>query len=129
MNIRRRYRKSPKLAVTAVQLDLITEGFRYQKWGGEQQCKAGDWLVDNEGDIYTVDGEVFARTYRQVAAGRFVKSTPVWAEQAEHAGCIKTKEGESHYQSGDYVVFNEEDGSDGYCVSAEKFLVMYERDD
>jgi acetylornithine deacetylase/succinyl-diaminopimelate desuccinylase-like protein len=37
-------------------------------------AKAGDWLVDNGGDVYTVDAEVFARTYREVARGAYVKA-------------------------------------------------------
>ena len=57
---RRRYRKCPDRAVIAVQIDLDTPGFTYRKWGGEQRCKAGDWLVDNDGDVYTVDRESFA---------------------------------------------------------------------
>ena len=58
--------------VVAVQLDLDTDGFTYFKWGAEQQCKRGDWLVDNEGDIYTVDGEVFSKTYRNAGPGTYV---------------------------------------------------------
>jgi hypothetical protein len=43
-------------------------------------------------------------------------------------GAIKTKEGETHYQPGDYIVFNsvEEDESDGCAVVREKFETMYE---
>jgi hypothetical protein len=35
--------------------------------GAEQRCKRGDWLVDNGGEVYTVDGDSFARTYRTSA--------------------------------------------------------------
>jgi hypothetical protein len=120
------YRKRPDQAVTAVQLDLETDGFRYQKWGAEQHCKRGDWLVDNGGDIYTVDAAVFSRTYRQVSPGRYVKTTRIWARQTDSAGSIETKEGETHYQAGDYLVYNNPDASDGYAVSADKFNALYE---
>lgn len=126
--MRQRYRKRPSQFVVAVQLALDTPGFTYRKWGAQQRCKAKDWLVDNDGDVYTVDGDVFARTYRQVAPGRYVKTTPVWAERAAAAGTVDTKEGRSHYDAGDYLVFNDEDGADGYCVSAAKFETMYEPD-
>ncbi len=126
MKNRRLYYKRPEQAVTAVQLELDTTGFNYHKWGAEQCCKQGDWLVDNHGDIYTIDADTFAKTYREISPGRFVKTTPVWAEIADSDGSIKTKEGESHYRSGDFLVFNNEDGTDGYCVSAEKFLAMYQ---
>ena len=128
MGERRRYKKKPTSFVTAVRLDLETEGFTYHKWGAAQKCKRGDWIVDNDGDVYTVDAEVFARTYRRLSPGVYLKTTPVWAEVAETAGAIPTKEGESHYGPGDYLVFNEEDGGDGYCMSAASFKAMYEPD-
>jgi squalene cyclase len=126
MSIRRRYRRKPSAAVTAVRLDLQTDGFTYRKWGGEQKCKRGDWVVDNNGDVYTVDGDVFARTYRQVGPGIYVKTTPVWAEVAEKGGVIETIEGQSRYAPGDYIVFNDKEGTDGYCVSAREFEELYE---
>ena len=125
---RLRYKKKSDQSVIAVQLNLETEGFSYRKWGAEQRCKQGDWLVDNNGDTYTVDETVFAKTYRMVKPGIYVKTTPVWAEVAESAGSVKTKEGESHFKLGDYLVYNNEDGTDAYCVSAEKFHTMYELD-
>ena len=115
--------------MVAVQLDLVTDGFSYRKWGAQQRCKRGDWLVDNGGDIYTVDGDVFADTYRRVDTGKYVKTTPIWAEVAVESGSVVTKEGQSSYQKGDYLVYNNEDGSDAYCVGAAKFESMYELDD
>lgn len=122
----KRYRKKPDTAVTAVQVNLDTDGFTYRKWGGEQRCKRGDWLIDNGGDIYTVDQETFARTYKAVGDGRYVKSVAVWAEKAGQDGSIRTKEGITHYLAGDYIVFNEPDSGDGYAVSAETFQRLYE---
>jgi hypothetical protein len=126
MGIRRKYKKKSTSFVTAVQLDLETEGFVYSKWGGEQVCRRGDWLVNNSGDTYTVAKESFAKTYKFVSPGVFVKSAPVWVEVAEKAGKAKTQEGETAYKEGDYLVFNNEDGTDSYAISAEKFESMYE---
>jgi hypothetical protein len=123
--MRRKYSKRVTEFVVAVQLDLDTDGFTYRKWGGVQTCKRGDWLVSNDGDTYTVDGESFARTYRPTAPGCFVKTTPVWAEVAEQAGDVRTKEGSTHYDAGDYLVYNQPDGGDAYAVSKEKFERMY----
>jgi hypothetical protein len=36
--------------VIAVRLDLETDGFSYRKWGDTQRCKAGDFIVSNDGD-------------------------------------------------------------------------------
>jgi len=125
MNKRRKYRKKASQFVVAVKLDLDTDGLVYRKWGGTQQAKPGDWLVDNDGDVYTVDGDVFARTYERLRPGVYVKTTPIWAEVATEAGSVKTKEGASHYRRGDYIVYNERNGGDGYCITAAKFKAMY----
>ena len=123
---RQRYRKRADQAVVAVRLLLDTAGFVYTKWGAEQRCKPGDWLLDNGGDVYTVDAEIFASTYHQVSPGQYVKITPVWAWRATEAGSVATKEGRSHYAEGDYLVCNNADGTDAYCVTREKFEAMYE---
>jgi len=127
MQGRLKYVKRSDQFVLAVQLALETNGFTYRKWGGVQTCKAGDWIVNNGGDVYTVDRATFERTYRQVEAGTYVKTTPVWAEVAREAGSVQTKEGVTHYRSGDYLVFNEERGGDAYAVSADKFEAIYQR--
>ena len=129
MGTRKRYRKKAGKYVVAVQLKLETDGFTYLKWGAEQRCKSGDWLVNNNGDIYTIDQEVFARTYEQIDDGRYIKTTKIWAEAATTAGVVATKEGHSHYEAGDYLVSNNEDGTDAYCITAAKFEAMYELDE
>ena len=127
-NRRQRFLRRKDRPVVAVRLALETDGLVYRKWGGEQRAKAGDWLVDNDGDVYSVDAEVFARTYQQTGRGTYVKTTPVWAEQAKAAGSVKTKEGATHYEAGDYLVSNHADGSDEYAMSADKFSSLYEPD-
>jgi hypothetical protein len=129
MSQRRRYRRKPDQYVVAVQLKLETTGFTYRKWGAEQHCKAGDWVVDNDGEVYTVDAESFARTYREVRAGAYVKTAPVWAAVSGEGGAVSTKEGRTHHAAGDYVVSNHEDGSDSYAVAAERFHELYELDE
>ena len=96
---RQQYRKKPSSFITAVQLDLTTSGFTYEKWGATQTFKPGDWLVNNNGDTYSVDRQVFARTYSQVSPGVYFKSTPVWAFPADKAGSVKTREGETNYKA------------------------------
>lgn len=126
MTSRRQYRRRAGTVVTAVRLDLDTEGFTYRKWGDVQHCKAGDWVVDHDGDVHTVDADSFARTYRRVGPGRYEKHGVVWAEQANRSGAIETKEGRTHFEAGDYLVFNDEAGTDGYAMDAERFEELYE---
>ncbi|MCC4113890.1 hypothetical protein LLG90_00845 [Aromatoleum toluclasticum] len=129
MGERLRYLRRPDHPVVAVRILLDTNGFSYRKWGAKQHCKRGDWLVDNDGDVYTVDADSFARTYRSVGLGTYVKATPIWAERADSAGSVATQEGRTNYNAGDFIVSNTEDGSDAYAISAEKFETMYELDE
>lgn len=124
----RRFRRRPEQAVAAVQINLDTQGISYHKWGHEQFARPGDWLVDNDGDVYTVSAETFARTYRKVGCGAYVKSAPVWAERAIEAGSVATSEGRTAYQAGDWLVSNRADGGDAYAIGAEKFEQLYELD-
>lgn len=126
--MRQRYCRRPEQAVSAVQLALDFDGFSYRKWGDVQRAAAGDWLVDNGGDVYTVAAQTFERTYKNIGPGRWIKSAPVWAEQAQQAGSVATQEGRTHYEAGDWLVSNGEDGSDAYAISAAKFEQLYERD-
>ena len=126
---RRRYRRRPDRSVVAVRLALDTDGLVYRKWSGEQRAKAGDWIVDNDGDVYSVDADVFERTYQRTGPGTYVKTTPIWAERASSAGSVKTKEGVTPYAAGDYIVSNDREGSDEYAMTAATFENLYTPDD
>ena len=126
MSPRKKYKKRTSTYVTAVKLDLDTEGFVYRKWGGVQTCKPGDWLVNNQGDTYTIDAQTFADTYEETSPGVYTKTSEVWAEVADSDGVIKTLEGETRYQAGDYLVYNDDGGKDGYAISHDKFESLYE---
>lgn len=122
----RKYIKKAGSEVVAVQLQLDTDGFTYRKWGGVQTCKRGDWVVNNGGDVYTVDAEVFASTYREVSPGLYHKEAPVWAVVADADGAIRTKEGLTNYRKGWYLVYNDAERKEGWAISPEKFHSMYE---
>mgnify|MGYP001191320982 CR=1 FL=1 len=123
-----RYRRKSGADVIAVRLALDTEGFSYRKWGGVQRCAAGDWIVDNGSDVYTVKADVFAATYGHVRDGRYRKTAPVWAERMAEAGSVATNEGVSHYVAGDYVVSHHADLREPWAVAAAAFDELYEPD-
>lgn len=110
--------------VVAVQINLETEGLDYVKWGGLQHAKPGDWLVNNGGEVYTIDKDSFEATYQKVGHGQYRKVAIITAFQAEEAGEVQTKEGVSQYEAGDYIV-NQGEG-DSYCVAPANFEAMYE---
>jgi hypothetical protein len=123
-----RYRKRSDQLVLALALELDTPGFAYQKWGGAQRCKRGDYLVHNTGDVYTVDRKTFERTYQQVAPATYRKLGHVWARPASEAGSVTTQEGITHYEAGSYLVSNDPEGRDSWAVTREKFESSYELD-
>jgi hypothetical protein len=120
------YRQREEKKVFAIRLNLDLEAFNFRKWGGLQTAKRGDWLIERDGEAYTVDGDVFARTYSQVGPATYLKRSAVWAKQAECDGSISTKEGETHYCQGDYLVWNDAAGLDGYAISQAKFESLYQ---
>ena len=120
------YQRRDRTPVTATQLDLDMDGLTYRKGGATQTAAPGDWLVNREGEAYTVEREVFARTYSMISPGLYEKVTPVWAHIAESDGAISTKEGETNYVAGDMIVFNDPDGGDGYAMKPETFADLYE---
>lgn len=122
----RKYRRRERTQITAVRLALDTEGFTYEKWGGTQHAKSGDWLVDNAGDSYTIDAGSFEETYREVGPGLYEKQSPVWAEEALEPGTIRTREGSTDYEAGDFLVYNDPERKDGYAMKADTFHSLYE---
>jgi hypothetical protein len=126
MSTRRQFVKRAGNEVVAIQLALDTDGFTYRKWGDLQTCKPGDWIVQNNGEVYSVDRETFAHTYRQQSPGLYRKVSPVWAERTETDGSVPTKEGVTHYRAGAYLVSNDAEGTDAYAVAAATFEAMYE---
>ena len=122
----KRYRKREEQVITAVQLNLDTPGFSYDKWGGKQQCQQGDWIVENNDECYTITAASFADTYTCVGPGRYLKVATVRAEPATSSGQIRTREGSTQYNAGDYIVHNNDDGTDSYAVEKERFERMYQ---
>lgn len=123
---RNKYKKKSNSLITAVQLNLETPGFKYEKWGGQQTCKAGDWLATNGDDCYTIDRDSFAQTYTRISPGRYQKTQAIWAQVAQDSGRVITKEGSTKYEYGDYLVSNNADGTDAYAISRETFEDNYE---
>ncbi|SMX29505.1 hypothetical protein TRP8649_03641 [Pelagimonas phthalicica] len=122
----KRYRRREMTTVIAVQIALDTEGFSYKKWGDVQVARAGDWLVNNNGNAYTIDREIFEKTYSQVSDGVYEKTGLVWAERAQKAGKVRSTSGFTNYHAGDFVVFNDEDRTDGWAMREEEFKRLYE---
>ena len=121
------YKAKASSIISAVQLNLDTQGFTYENWGDQQTCHAGDWLVNGDsGDCYTITNESFLRTYQETSPGRYRKHAIIRATQATTAGKIKTQEGSTSYEAGDYLIENDEDGTDTYAINQKRFHELYE---
>jgi hypothetical protein len=122
----RTYRQRKGTEVLAIQLNLDLEAFTYRKWGGLQTCRSGDWIVERNGSVHTVAADTFARTYKQVGPATYVKQGVVWAAPASRAGAIATLEGVTHYEEGDFLVWNDKERHDGYAIAKGIFASLYE---
>jgi len=120
------YKRKTAGTIVAIQLKFEELHFTFKKWQASQKCKSGDWLVENQGDVYTVDEEEFARTYEKVSKGIYKKTSIIWANQAQSIGHIKTIEGKTHYKNGDFLIANEKNGEYLYAISNKKFHQLYE---
>jgi hypothetical protein len=83
-------------------------------------------LCTTQGDVYIANVDGFERAYGMVSRDMFETHSSVWAEQAETAGAIETKEGSTHYCSDDYPIFNVPGRQNGYAIAAETFHSQYE---
>lgn len=118
-----KYRKTETVAAVQLNLELPNAELKYEKWGAMQVAKQGDWLIDNNGEVYTCDKKVFADTYEEAGKGEYRKIATIEAERANEDGKIETLEGESEYKVGDYIVTNP--GGDRYPIEQDKFENMY----
>ena len=84
-------------------------------------------MVANGADVYTIDKRTFSQTYRRRSQGVYEKVAPVWAKKADGKGKLKTKEGQSEYKPGYYLVFNSSSGKDGYAMKASTFHALYKK--
>ena len=121
----RRFSKTMHKPVRAIQITLPDCQLHYQKWGGSQRAKTGDWIVTNGDNSYTVECSSFRDSYRCLYGDWYLKVAPVWAEQATAPGRIETREGQSSYSAGDYLVYNQPNRIDGYTVPKQEFENNY----
>lgn len=125
-NVRKKYKRKYFDPVVAIRINLDTPGLIYEKWGGGQVGKQGDWLIQKGKEVYTIDSESFSKTYKKVSQGLYIKKAPVWSYRAAREGKIKTKEGHSQYKKGDWIVSNDSHFVDQYPLSDKKFRSLYE---
>ncbi|MEB3335092.1 MAG: patatin-like phospholipase family protein [Cyanobacteriota bacterium] len=104
------YRERKETEVKAIRLNLELESFTYHQGDGARTGKRGDWLVECEGRVSTVDHATFNRYYKQVAPASYRKQLIVWAAPV----------------SDGVLVCMDSEGKDGDVLSPDQFQALYE---
>lgn len=72
--------------------------------GSALSARAGDWLITDGVQEWTVEADIFARTYRRLPDGRFAKDAPVDAVRTDRPLDVPTLEGVARAEAGDWVL-------------------------
>lgn len=111
----------PTSVVRVIQLDApLTWNADH---GSTMQAQPGDWLVQSEGDTWSVEDGIFRVTYEHLRDDLYRKVTPVLAVELPAAGTVLSREGMVEAEQGDLLVCN----VTGECWSMpkEKFFQRY----
>lgn len=116
----RRYRPTAVVRATRLASPRVWRTAR----GSALSAAAGDWLVTDGAEEWTVAPDIFRRTYRRLADGRFVKQEPVRAARLDRSAEVPTLEGVARAEAGDWVLC----GVDGelWTVTDTFFRAHYE---
>ena len=94
--------------------------------GGAMEGEAGDWQVtDDHGKSWSVEPEIFVRTYAHLGGDRWRRTGSVKARPAVEGELIDSLEGQQTARSGDWVI----KGAKGeqWVTSGDHFAANYER--
>ena len=118
----RRYRS--KITVTAEPVTVVS--IWASTTGDQLRARAGDWWVCDGADRWSVDGEIFARTYVRIGGDRYRKVAAVTAAVISEPLTVPTLEGVVSGSPGDYLVGNP--GGDVWVIPAAVFTARYEQE-
>lgn len=123
----KQYERRPDGLIIAIQirLDLEAGGIAYRKWDSEQWGKRGDWLINDDGDTYTVSAENFANDYELSESGLYRNTAKVWAEEATGSGFVEIRGGTAPFVEGNMLVFSDPDRKEGQVFFYNKFNRLY----
>jgi hypothetical protein len=104
---------------------VLTSDWRWQaKTGDWLQARAGDYQVRNdEGEAWSVEPEIFNRTYEHVGYDRWRRIGRVWAQRAVPDELVITLEGPVTAKPGDWVIKGT--AGEQWITSAEHFAKSY----
>jgi hypothetical protein len=110
-----------------VHVTVLESDWHWQNGSGEWlQGRAGDYQVrDGDGRAWSVDREIFARSYEHLAGNRWRRTGTVFAQPAVPGELVVTLEGPGTAEEGDWVIRGA--AGEQWLISAEHFAANYER--
>lgn len=110
-----------------VHATVLEHDWRWQTGSGEWlQGRAGDYQVRNgDGSAWSVDREIFARSYAHVAGDRWRRTGDVFAQPAVPGELVVSLEGPETAGEGDWVIKGE--AGEQWLTSAQHFAESYGR--
>jgi hypothetical protein len=72
--------------------------------GSSMSAHAGAWRVTDGVEEWTVEADIFARTYDRLPDGRFAKHATVDAVRTDQARDVPTLEGVARAEAGDWIL-------------------------
>ena len=105
----------------------LQSDWRWQTRTGDWlQARAGDYQVRNgTGEAWSVDPEIFTRSYEHVAGDRWRRTGEVFAQPAVPGELVVSMEGPETAGEGDWVIKGA--AGEQWLTSAEHFAENYER--
>lgn len=95
------------LSVAMVRARRLTEELGWTTANGDRlHAVAGDWLLSDGSDEWTVTNDVFTASYRALGDGSYQKTATVTAVQLDEPFAVDTLEGVATGAAGDWLVRN-----------------------
>ena len=110
-----------------VHATVLESDWRWQTRSGEWlQARAGDYQIRNgSGETWSVDREIFTRSYEHVAGDRWRRTGEVFAQPAVPGELVVSLEGPDTAGEGDWVIKGA--AGEQWLTSADHFAKNYER--
>jgi hypothetical protein len=110
-----------------VRAKVLESDWRWQTKTGEWlQARAGDYQVSNgTGEAWSVEPEIFARSYEHVQGDRYRRIGEVFAQPAVPGELVISLEGPATASAGDWVIKGT--AGEQWITSAEHFAAHYEQ--
>jgi hypothetical protein len=112
-------------SVSVVTAQRLPDDYEWTTPNGDAlSAVAGDWLLSDGADQWSVADDVFAKSYRPIGDGRYEKTATVIAVRLDEPFAVQTLEGVATGAAGDWLVRNPT--GESWPIPAATFAKRYE---